>query len=209
MRLRRLRPARRKCVYCGRRHSMPDNVVATTPGRRSWRRGFWALIATQFQGAFNDNGLKFFVIFLILGQNPTTEQKDLGVFLIGNLFAIPFLLFSMTGGFLADRFSKRSVTIGTKIFEIAAMLFAILAFYQGNPYVAYAVILLARTSAAIFGPSKYGLLPELLPQELLSWGNGVLELTTFLAIIGGTVAGSFLAQRVHWSGANGGCSCVF
>ena len=148
---------------------MPENVAATTPGRRSWRRGFWALIATQFQGAFNDNGLKFFVIFLILGQNPPAEEKDLGVFLIGNLFAIPFLLFSMTGGYLADRYSKRSVTIGTKVFEIGAMLFAIFAFYEGNPYLAYAVIFLASTQAALFGPSKYGLLPEILPPELLSW----------------------------------------
>ena len=171
---------------------------------RNWRRGFWSLIATQFQGAFNDNGLKFFVIYLILGQNPTTAQKDFGVFLIGNLFAIPFLLFSMTGGFLADRYSKRSVTIGTKIFEIAAMLFAIFAFYQGNSYLAYIVIFLASTQAALFGPSKYGLLPELLPPELLSWGNGVLELTTFVAIISGTVAGSFLAQQFQGSPATAG-----
>src|ERR1700746_445497 len=172
----------------------PQNRV---PSGKDWQRGFWSLIATQFQGAFNDNGLKFFVIYLILGQNPTTAEKDVVFFLIGNLFAIPFLLFSMTGGFLADRFSKRSVTIGTKLFEIAAMLFAIFAFHQGNPYLAYTVIFLASTQAALFGPSKYGLLPELLPPELLSWGNGILELTTFLAIISGTVFGSVLAQRFH------------
>src|SRR4030095_7601447 len=159
-----------------------------------WRGGFWSLIATQFQGAFNDNGLKFFVIYLILGQNPTEAQKDFGVFLIGNLFAIPFLLFSMTGGYLADRFSKRDVTIGTKVFEIAAMLFAIFAFWRGSPYLAFTVIFLASTQAAFFGPSKYGLLPELLPAEELSWGNGILELTTFIAIISGTVFGSYLAQ---------------
>src|SRR5579862_713505 len=168
------------------------------PERSSrWRIGFWGLIVTQFQGAFNDNGLKFFVIFLILGQNPSESQKDFGVFLIGNLFAIPFLLFSMTGGYLADRFSKRDVTIATKVFEFAAMLFAIFAFWSGNPYLAFAVIFLASTQAAFFGPSKYGLLPELLPGEELSWGNGVLELTTFLAIISGTVFGSYLAQTFH------------
>jgi acyl-[acyl-carrier-protein]-phospholipid O-acyltransferase/long-chain-fatty-acid--[acyl-carrier-protein] ligase len=184
---------------------MPENEPVGGPvNATNWRRGFWSLIVTQFQGAFNDNGLKFFVIFLILGQNPTTAEKDFGVFLIGNLFAIPFLLFSMTGGFLADRYSKRSVTIGTKIFEIAAMLFAIFAFSRGNPYLAYTVIFLASTQAALFGPSKYGLLPELLPPELLSWGNGVLELTTFLAIISGTVAGSRLAQQFHARPATAG-----
>src|SRR5256884_4612261 len=139
-----------------------ENVSIPRP-EQNWRLGFWSLIATQFQGAFNDNGLKFFVIFLILGTHPTDSQKDFLVFVIGNLFALPFLLFSMAGGFLADRFSKRSVTIGTKIFEIAAMLFAIFAFHHGNPYLAFAVIFLASTQAALFGPSKYGLLPELLP----------------------------------------------
>jgi acyl-[acyl-carrier-protein]-phospholipid O-acyltransferase/long-chain-fatty-acid--[acyl-carrier-protein] ligase len=171
---------------------------------KSWRLGFWSLIVTQFQGAFNDNGLKFFVIYLILGQNPTQADQDRGVFLIGLLFAVPFLLFSMTGGYLADRYSKRSVTIATKVFEIAAMLFAIFAFWHGNPYLSFTVIFLASTQAAVFGPSKYGLLPELLPAEELSWGNGILELTTFIAIIAGTIFGSFLAQtfrgREAWAG---------
>jgi acyl-[acyl-carrier-protein]-phospholipid O-acyltransferase/long-chain-fatty-acid--[acyl-carrier-protein] ligase len=162
-----------------------------------WRWGFWSLIATQFQGAFNDNGLKFFVIFLILGTNPTDSEKDLLVFYVGNLFAVPFLLFSMAGGYLADRFSKRSVAIATKIFEIFAMLFAIYAFLNGSTRMAFAVIFLASTQAAFFGPAKYGLLPEVLPDELLSWGNGILELTTFLAIIAGAVVGPLLAQHFH------------
>jgi acyl-[acyl-carrier-protein]-phospholipid O-acyltransferase/long-chain-fatty-acid--[acyl-carrier-protein] ligase len=162
-----------------------------------WRLGFGSLIATQFQGAFNDNGLKFFVIFLILGTHPSDSQKDLLVFYVGNLFAVPFLLFSMAGGYLADRFSKRSVAIATKIFELFAMLFALYAFANGSTRMAFAVIFLASTQAAFFGPAKYGLLPEVLPEELLSWGNGILELTTFIAIIAGAVAGPLLAQRFH------------
>src|SRR6202166_932506 len=173
---------------------MPDGNLAMSASRPNWRSGFWSLIATQFQGAFNDNGLKFFVIFLILGTNPTDSQKDFLVFVVGNLFALPFLLFSMAGGFLADRFSKRTVTIGTKIFEVGAMIFATFAFLQGSPILAFAVIFLASTQAAFFGPSKYGLLPELLPDELLSWGNGILELTTFIAVIAGAVVGPMLAQ---------------
>src|SRR4029077_18420155 len=115
----------------------------------------------------------------------------------GNLFAVPFLLFSMAGGYLADRFSKRTVAIGTKIFEIFAMLFAIYAFANGSTRMAFIVIFLASTQAAFFGTAKYGLLPEVLPDELLSWGNGILELTTFIAIIAGAVAGPLLAQRFH------------
>jgi acyl-[acyl-carrier-protein]-phospholipid O-acyltransferase / long-chain-fatty-acid--[acyl-carrier-protein] ligase len=180
-----------------------ENFPVPAPEKK-WRLGFWSLIATQFQGAFNDNGLKFFVIFLILGTNPTASEKDLLVFVIGNLFALPFLLFSMAGGYLADRYSKRSVAIGTKIFEILAMIFAMYAFWNGNSRMAFAVIFLASTQAAFFGPAKYGLLPEVLPAELLSWGNGILELTTFLAIIAGAVVGPILAQSFHGRAAVAG-----
>ncbi len=60
-----------------------------------------------------------------------------------------------------------------------------------------AAVFLASTQAALFGPSKYGLLPELLPEPELSWGNGVLELGTFLAVIAGGVSGAFLADVFH------------
>jgi len=166
---------------------MPDQET-------NWRRGFWSLIATQFQGAFNENGLKNLVIFLILAMPLKSEEKDSKVLLVGALFSGPFILFSMTGGYLADRFSKRNVTIGTKVFEIAVMLLAILALAQENLHLAMAAVFLASTQAALFGPSKYGLLPEVLPESQLSWGNGILELGTFLAIIAGSLAGASLSD---------------
>src|SRR6185369_2682900 len=63
-----------------------------------------------------------------------------------------------------------------------------------NLHLTIACVFLMGVHSAIFGPSKYGLLPELLPARKLSWGNGVLELGTFLAIIGGTVAGGWLCK---------------
>src|SRR6266436_637055 len=164
---------------------MPANENLCIPEpEKKWRLGFWSLIAAQFQGAFNENALKFLVIYLILAVEKDKAQRDQLELLVGVLFAAPFILFSLTGGYLADRFSKRAVTIWTKVFEVGVMLFA---------------------TGALFGPSKYGLLPELLPQERLSWGNGVLELGTFLAIIVGSVSGSFLAEafdgREVYSGA--------
>jgi len=60
---------------------------------KRWRLGFWSLIATQFQGAFNENGLKYFVIYLILSLRLGTVREDRLIFLIGALFAGPFVLF--------------------------------------------------------------------------------------------------------------------
>jgi acyl-[acyl-carrier-protein]-phospholipid O-acyltransferase/long-chain-fatty-acid--[acyl-carrier-protein] ligase len=150
-------------------------------------------VVTQFQGAFNDNALKFLVIYLVVGMSLPVRERDWLVLVVGALFALPFILFSMTGGFLADRFSKRSVTIGTKWMELGFMLFALLALARGNLELEATGVFLLSSQAAIFGPSKYGLLPELLPEKDLSWGNGVVELGTFLAAISATVASGFLA----------------
>jgi acyl-[acyl-carrier-protein]-phospholipid O-acyltransferase / long-chain-fatty-acid--[acyl-carrier-protein] ligase len=173
---------------------------------RSWRLGFWSLIATQFQGAFNDNGLKFLVLYLIIGANLTPEEQENKVLLVGALFALPFILFSMIGGFLADRFSKRAVAIGTKLFEIGVMLFATAGFAIHSMPMSLAALFLASTQGALFGPSKYGLLPELLPEDRLSWGNGVIELGTFLAAIAGTVVAG---QLPEWFGRRQEFSGIF
>ena len=171
---------------------------------RSWRVGFWSLIATQFQGAFNDNALKYLVIFLIIGNNISSSERESKVLIVGSLFSLPFILFSMTGGYFADRYSKRTVTICTKVFEIAVMLFAIAGFAVHSLPMAMAAVFLASTQGALFGPSKYGLLPEILPEKKLSWGNGVIELGTFLAAITGTVVGAYFSDafgnRQHLSG---------
>src|SRR5260370_11763971 len=185
---------------------MPADENLSIPGPKSkWRLGFWSLIDTHFQGAFNENALKFLVIYLILAVEKDKAQRDQLELLVGVLFAAPFILFSLTGGYLADRFSKRAVTIWTKVFEVGVMLFAAAALVGPTLKYALAAIFMVCTQGALFGPSKYGLLPEVLPQERLSWGNGVLELGTFLAIIVGSVSGSSLAEafdgREVYSGA--------
>jgi len=160
-------------------------------------RGFWALILTQFQGAFSDNILRNLLLSMIVGMGLPTGQRESFVSLVTFLFGLPFVLFSMTGGWLADRFSKRQVTIWTKVMEIASMVVATagLALHQRN--LTLAALGLVATQAALFGASKYGLLPELLSAKRLSWGNGVIELGTFLAIIFGTVSGAAMAEHFH------------
>jgi len=172
-------------------------TTAATPlpaPRPTSTRGFWALIVTQFQGAFSDNVLKNLAIFFVLGLGLPEATRDRYGTLINVLFSLPFIFFSMAGGYLADRYSKRTVTIATKVMEIAVMLVALAGLWLGNIYVLLAAIFLVSTQAALFGPSKYGLLPELLPTEKLSWGNGIIELGTFLAILTGSIAGAFFSD---------------
>jgi acyl-[acyl-carrier-protein]-phospholipid O-acyltransferase / long-chain-fatty-acid--[acyl-carrier-protein] ligase len=182
----------------------PENVAAV-PQSATSLTSFWALIAVQFQNAFSDNALKWLVSFLVLETALTKQERDLWfVLVVPLLFAVPFLLFSIPGGYLADRYSKRSVAIGTKFFELIVMGLATFALSAGRLDLAGAALFLACTQGAIFGPTKYALLPELLPESKLSWGNGIIELTTLLSAIFAALAGGFLAThfRGHqvWSG---------
>jgi acyl-[acyl-carrier-protein]-phospholipid O-acyltransferase/long-chain-fatty-acid--[acyl-carrier-protein] ligase len=161
----------------------------------AWRRGFWCLMATQCQNAFSDNALKNLVILLVLSQDMSQSERDNAVALAGALFALPFITFSMFGGWLADRFSKQRVMSGVKQAEIVIMLFAALALALHSLPLQLGAVFLMGCHSACFGPSKYGILPEVLPLEKLSWGNGILELLTFVGIILGTLSGGILAGR--------------
>lgn len=171
----------------------------------TWPRGFWNLMFTQFQGAFSDNALRWLVIFPVLASATLSEGEKTGFASHASLmFAVPFLLFSTIGGWLADRFSKRSVMIGVKLGEIAIMLFATLALAWENQSLMLAGICLMGVHSTVFAPAKYGVMPEILPTSKLSAGNGILELLTFIGIILGTFAGGWLAEtmvhREMWSG---------
>jgi acyl-[acyl-carrier-protein]-phospholipid O-acyltransferase/long-chain-fatty-acid--[acyl-carrier-protein] ligase len=174
------------------------SVAEPKRDKPGWQFGFWSLIVTQFQTAFNDTAVKFLVIYIIVAMNMPSAKRDILVPVVGGLFAIPFIFFSMAGGYYADRYSKRSATIGTKVLEVGVMLFVILSLTLHNLTLECASVFLISSEAAIFGPSKYGLLPELLPETKLSWGNGIIELGTFLASIMATMAAGYLA--VHFAG---------
>jgi acyl-[acyl-carrier-protein]-phospholipid O-acyltransferase/long-chain-fatty-acid--[acyl-carrier-protein] ligase len=167
--------------------------------------GFWALIATQFQGALVDNTLKWLVSFMVVESAVSREERDLWfVLIVPLLFSVPFLLFSVPGGFVADKYSKRSVTIATVCGQVLVMSLAAWALATDRLGFAAAALFLMSTLGAIFGPTKYGLLPELLPETKLSWGNGIIEFTTLLAGISAALAGGYLAHlfrgRQGWSG---------
>jgi acyl-[acyl-carrier-protein]-phospholipid O-acyltransferase/long-chain-fatty-acid--[acyl-carrier-protein] ligase len=168
-------------------------------------RSFWLMFVVEFQNAFSDNVLKFLVTFLIIGLGLSQEKRDSFVPLVGAVFALPFILFSMAGGFFADRFSKRYVAVAVKCAEIGIMFLVLLGLWWHNLPLLFVGIFLMSTHSAIFGPTKYGMLPELLPGKKLSWGNGIFSLGTYTAAITGMVFAGILSdtfvKNQVWSGA--------
>ncbi len=154
------------------------------------------LFVSQFLGSFNDNAWKQIVIFLAIAAAATAEMGQEHTAIAQIVLIIPLMLISMPAGVLADRVSKRTIIVGTKVFELALMLAGVavlIARPEGGP-LALAILGLLGVQAALFGPAKYGIIPELVPHERLSAANGLIEMGSNLAMLGGMVAGAVILQ---------------
>ncbi len=180
------------------------------PGEiRYQARGFWGLVVTQFQGAFNDNVYQWLIVFSVIAtmksgldgghvdlswirEGWSMEPYDYVTGLSGVLFSLPFILFPSLFGALADRVSKGRLATVTKVLEVAIMTAGGVAFLYGNISLIWFLLFLMATQSAMFGPAKYGIMPEILPESRLSWGNGIIQMGTLAAVILGTLAGGKL-----------------
>ena len=149
-------------------------------------RSFWGLNLTQFFGAFNDNLFKQLVMLDCLDQASQGGRDLQGLGLV--LFSIPFIAISGYAGFLSDRFSKRTIIVLCKLAEVVIVLLGMIGFLVHSLPFLLAVLCLMGAHSAFFGPSKYGILPEMLRAEDLPRANGMMLMATFLAIIFGLTA---------------------
>ena len=173
-------------------------------------RSFWGMAVTQFFGAFNDNLFKQLILLLSIsaaaqgGQGEFEDQQWLPML----VFAAPFLMFTGIAGYLSDKLGKRGIIISCKVAEIVVMGLGAIGFsiYSNNQTLVflYSVLFLMGAQSAFFGPAKYGILPEMLRARDLPRANGFIMMTTFLAIIFGTVAAGFLLKEFRqqlWVGS--------
>lgn len=163
---------------------------------------FWALFGTQFLGAFNDNFFRTSLITLITYHLTIYSEtaKSLFVSAAFGLFMLPFFLFSPLAGQLADGYDKSKIIRWVKGAEVLIVSLSAYGFIHQDPYFLLGALFCMGTHSAFFGPAKYSILPDILPQEKLLSGNGSLEAGTFLAILMGTLCGAlFLHLQVSLS----------
>ncbi|MFN7682558.1 MAG: hypothetical protein ACK5TG_16970, partial [Planctomyces sp.] len=193
-----------------------DEIHRTTASGHYTLRStaFWSFLCTQFLGAFNDNYFKQMVLLTCVGAGAVAAQnsavaadptvpglpwKEIAM----AAFALPFVLFSGLGGFLSDRLSKTSVIAGCKLAEIGIVGIGLaILLIPGLSTAAQLsalifVLALMGTHSAIFSPSKYGVLPELFRADCLLPVNGAVQMTTFLAIIFGTVCAGIALDLIR------------
>ena len=157
------------------------------------QRRFAPLFWTQFFSAFNDNFLKNALVFLILFKLAGPDGQAL-IALAGGVLIAPFFLLSGLAGELADRYDKSLMARRIKFAEIFASGIAVLGFGLQSVPILFVALGSFGILATLFGPIKYGILPDHLATEDLPKGNALIEGATFIAILLGTVAGGIAAR---------------
>lgn len=150
--------------------------------------------AAQFGGALNDNLFRLAIIYTMAVALPA-ENRDTMNALIGVVFALPFLLFIGAGGVLADRVSKSRILVGIKIAETAFMAFGTLAVWLQSPILMLIAMFFMSLQSAIFSPTKFSIVPELVGRDNISRANSQMSAATYLAMIFGTIL-----APIFWSG---------
>ncbi|MCA9089110.1 MAG: MFS transporter [Planctomycetaceae bacterium] len=163
----------------------PEAHAGHVPSGRIWSVGFFGLLITQFFGAFLDNLFRWFAVSV------AQQKLDAGLTLaLGGLaLTVPYVLLTPTAGWLADRFPKRNVIVSCKLLEFAITLLAVISLATGSVWLMFAVVGLLGAQSALFGPSKFGSIAEILPTSLLARGNGTMQMVSMTAIILGGIAG--------------------
>ncbi|MBO7299673.1 MAG: MFS transporter [Kiritimatiellae bacterium] len=153
--------------------------------RQKRNQAFGWINATQFLGALNDNVFKALIQMFLIAKLPDARGNTLAIATI--LFSLPYIFFTPYAGFIADRFSKKNVTVILKYAELVIMLLSCFAFLIGSRFMLFALLFLMSAQSALFSPTKYGILPEIVAEEKLTRANGLLVMMSFIAIILGTV----------------------
>lgn len=160
-----------------------------------WKRfsSFTYLNITQLLVTLNDSVFRLLVAFSLINKIGK-EQSSTIFFISGVVFVIPFLIFSMPAGEIADKCSKKKVIAWSLVGEVLGMGYGVFAMHYQSIVNAYGALFVVALQASVFNPAKYAILPELVKREEISKVNGIMTLATYVAIILGTFFASFFTQ---------------
>ncbi|UNM95421.1 lysophospholipid transporter LplT [Ignatzschineria rhizosphaerae] len=165
-------------------NAKPSALPNIKTKEKLFNRGILTVLNAQFFSAFADNAL-FFALMEIISQGSFGKE---GTYILQGTFALFYILLAPFVGHVADNLSKGQVLLignGIKIIGISLLFAGI------NPFVCYAIVGLG---AAVYSPAKFGILSELVSNNLLIKANGLIEGSTIVAILLGSALGGILAE---------------
>jgi acyl-[acyl-carrier-protein]-phospholipid O-acyltransferase/long-chain-fatty-acid--[acyl-carrier-protein] ligase len=156
-------------------------------------RRFAPLFWCQFLSAFNDNFVRNLIAMLILFRLAPDHAGSLLTLAIG-IFMLPSIFLSGLGGEWADAHDKARVAKILKFAEIFVQMIAATGIWFQSPPILFLALFGLGAISALFGPVKYGILPDHLAMRELTGGNALVEAATFLAILFGLIAGGLASH---------------
>ncbi|HLH11940.1 MAG TPA: MFS transporter [Methylovirgula sp.] len=157
-------------------------------------RRFAPLFWCQFLSAFNDNFVRNMLAMLILFRFGGPQAGTLITLAVG-IFIFPSIFLSALAGQIADARDKAEVARTLKFAEIFVQMVAAAGLWLASLPLLYAALFGLGVIATLFGPVKYGILPDHLKRHELVAGNALVEAATFLAILFGLIAGALAAKQ--------------
>ena len=168
----------------------PYHALRFPEFRRLWGAQLLSLTGSQMQVvAVNWH------VYLLTGS-------PLALGILGLVRVVPVIVFSLWGGVVADRRSRRGVMLATQtVMTGGALALALLTFLKAETSLwIYGLTALAAGANAFDSPARNALIPRLVPKEILP-GALALNLTMFHA---STIAGPALAGLlIAWGGSSG------
>lgn len=153
---------------------------------REARGKFIAMAATYSLGVFNDQFFKQAAMLLAVARSMDHIQGY-----AMEIFALPYLLFAASAGWLADRFSKGKIVIFAKILELAAMICGAIGIITLSWPLILTMVFTMGLQSAIFSPALNGSIPELYPASYVTKANAILKVAVTGMILGGVTMAGF------------------
>ena len=169
---------------------MQNNKHDNKGGLLSSKR-FLPLFLTQFLSAMNDNVYKQSVLILLVFQAATLGDGALYSNLAAGLFILPFFLFSGMAGQLAEKTEKSKLIRLVKFCEIPVMVIGAASIFTQYVWLMLTTVFFMGLQSTFFGPLKYSILPQHVAPNELTKANGLVESATFVAILIGTIFGTY------------------
>lgn len=163
---------------------------------------FVPLYVTNFFGVVNDNFLKTLAGFVAISWLADEKAAATLMGATGAALVLPYILCSPLADRLTCVFEKRKILRLAKWAELPIVAVAIAGFALHSVGMVVAAILLMGLQSSLYSPAKYALVRDIGGVERVSTGMGGMEGVAFLAVLGGTVVASLLADGIapwiHW-----------
>lgn len=158
----------------------------------AWRfRDFRLLIAGRFVAQVGEMMVSVGVGWELYER--TNDPLALG--LVGLVQVIPVMLLSLPGGYMADRYDRKWVTlISQLVLVVCSLLLALLSYSEGSLALLYLTLAVIGAARAFNNPAESALTPQVVPESVyfsaIAWSSSVWQLS---AILGPALGGLVIA----------------